>query len=300
VTILLLGADGQLGGYLRSTLAPLGRVVAVTRRGAGSDIACDLTDRSAVRELLLAERPSLVVNAAAYTAVDAAEHDIEAAQAMNATLPGLLGEIGRTLGAGIIHYSTDYVFAGDARHAYREADVTVPVNVYGQTKLEGEQSLAASGADHLILRTAWVYSLHGRNFLTTMLRLARERGELSVVADQHGSPTSALLLARSTAHIVKNWHPGRGRQQGVYHLTASGSTTWHGFAEAIVANAVAVGALSHPVPVKAITTSAFPTPARRPAWSLLDTHRIKADFALALPRWEDNLAEVMAPLPSRA
>jgi dTDP-4-dehydrorhamnose reductase len=272
----------------------------VTRRGAGRDLACDLANPSAVRDLLLAERPSMIVNAAAYTAVDAAEHDAEAAMAMNARLPGLLGEIGRTIGAGIIHYSTDYVFAGDAQQPYRETDVTVPVNVYGQTKLEGEQSLAASGADHLILRTAWVYSLKGRNFLTTMLRLARERGELNVVADQHGSPTSAPLLADCTARIAADWFRDRGGRRGIYHLTASGDTTWHGFADAIVTRAVALGTLPHQVPVRPIATSAFPTPAQRPAWSLLDTHRIQADFSLTLPTWEDDLARVMAPLASGA
>lgn len=300
MTILLLGGDGQLGSYLRTALAPLGQVVAVTRRGLAGDRACDLVDPGAVRDLLVAERPALVVNAAAYTAVDAAEHDADTADAMNARLPGLLGEFGRTIGAGVIHYSTDYVFAGDARHPYLETDATAPANIYGQTKLDGERALAASGADHLILRTAWVYSLHGRNFLTTMLRLARERGELNVVADQHGSPTSAPLLAECTAHIAADWLRDRRDRRGIYHLTASGDTTWHGFAQAIVTQAASLGALPGPVPVRPIATTDFPTPARRPAWSLLDTQRVQADFSLTLPTWDDDLAHVMAPLATGA
>jgi dTDP-4-dehydrorhamnose reductase len=300
VKILLLGGDGQLGWHLRTSLAPLGAVRAVTRRGEGADIACDLTDAAAVRAMLAAAQPTLVVNAAAYTAVDAAENDVAAATAMNGMLPGIIGEACRDLGASVIHYSTDYVFSGEARRPYRETDATGPLGVYGRTKLEGEQALAASGAKHLILRTAWVYSLQGRNFLTTMLRLARERDALRVVADQHGCPTSAATLARSTAHIATDWMRDNAGRLGVYHLTALGGTTWRDFAAAIIERAANIGALARRVPVHAISTAEFPTPARRPAWSILDTHHVSEDFALALPNWESDLAEVMAPLASGA
>ncbi|HEY4093150.1 MAG TPA: dTDP-4-dehydrorhamnose reductase [Luteibacter sp.] len=298
--IVLLGGDGQLGWYLRASLAPLGTVTTVTRCGLNGDIACDLSDLSAVRATILAERPALVVNAAAYTAVDAAEDDLTAAETMNSLLPGALGEVCHRLGAAVIHYSTDYVFAGDSSRPYREDDATAPLNVYGRTKLAGEEALAASGADHLVLRTAWVYSLRARNFLTTMLRLAKERDELRVVSDQHGCPTSAPLLADTTARIASNWMARRDRRQGIYHLTATGGTTWHGFAEVIVERAAALGALPHRVPVRAIRSADFPTPAKRPAWSLLETQRVRHDFALTLPTWEDDLIHVLAPLASGA
>lgn len=296
--ILLLGADGQLGWYLRAALAPLGTVTTATRLGGPNDEGCDLADAGAVRALLQATQPELIINAAAYTAVDAAETDADAAAALNTRLPGVLGTVAREQGAAVIHYSTDYVFPGNRPDARTESDPTGPLSVYGRTKYLGEQALAESGARHLILRTAWVYSLRGRNFLTTMLRLARERDELRVVADQHGCPTSAPLLASCTAQIAASWMRDTAPQHGLYHLTAMGSTTWHGFAEAIVARAYGMGALPRRIPVRAISTAEFPTPATRPHWSLLDTQRVRHDFGIALPSWEDDLAEVMAPLAS--
>jgi dTDP-4-dehydrorhamnose reductase len=296
VTTLLLGGDGQLGSYLRATLAPLGPLTVATRAGRDSDIACDLANAADVRELLRATRPSLIVNAAAYTAVDAAETDLAAASMLNEELPAVLGDVASATGAGVIHYSTDYVFAGKEPRPRVETDPTGPINAYGKTKLAGEQALAASGAAHLILRTAWVYSLHGRNFLTTMLRLAAERDELRVVADQHGSPTSAPLLADATARIAANWRTMDDERQGVYHLTTTGGTTWHGFASGIVHHAATLGALRRAVPVVPVGTADFPTPAQRPAWSLLNTQRTQAAFSLQLPDWADELERVMAPL----
>ncbi|SEP05820.1 dTDP-4-dehydrorhamnose reductase [Luteibacter sp. UNC138MFCol5.1] len=296
MTVLLIGGDGQVGWFLRHSLARLGPMVVATRAGNGEDLSCDLTDVESVRRLVRSTRPSLIVNAAAYTAVDAAETDLAAAEALNGRLPALLGEEARRRDAAVIHYSTDYVFPGGDSAPRKETDPTGPANVYGRTKLAGEQGLAASGAAHLTLRTAWVYSRRGRNFLTTMLRLARERHELRVVADQHGSPTSAPLVAEATAAIASAWKGSDDPRQGIFHLTASGGTTWHGFASRIVERGVACGLLANSVPVVPVASAAFPTPARRPTWSLLDNARIQSTFAVTLPDWRDDLERVMSAL----
>jgi len=297
VKILLLGADGQVGGYLRRTLASVGDVRASSRATTDEALRCDLSDAAAVGNFLRDERPDLVVNAAAYTAVDHAEHDVDAAMRINATLPGVIGSTVAGWGGAVIHYSTDYVFDGTANRPYTEDDATAPLGVYGHSKLAGEQALAASGVEHLVLRTAWVYSLRGRNFLTTMLRLARERGPLSVVDDQRGTPTSAGYLADITARIAADWLAdtrSRGEKNGIFHLTATGDTTWYGFAKAIFDEAVAAGKLPHAPTVLPIASASYPTPAQRPAYSILDTSRLIASFGVMPPQWRDDLRMVMS------
>ncbi len=287
--VLLLGADGQVGHELRRALAPLGEVVATTRSGRWADasqgLALDLAQTESIAPLLRQVRPQAVVNAVAYTAVDRAESEREQAFAVNAAAPARLAEACAELGASLLHYSTDYVFDGGAQRPYREDDPTGPLSVYGQSKLAGEQAIAASGARHLILRTAWVYATRGHNFLRTMLRLGAEREELRVVADQRGAPTPAWLLADAAAAILRQGVAA----SGVRHLVADGQTSWHGFAEAIFAEALARGLIERAPRVVPIGTDDYPTPARRPAFSVLDTARIKAEYGLALPDWREAL-----------
>jgi dTDP-4-dehydrorhamnose reductase len=296
VKILLLGADGQLGGYLRHTLPALGDLHASSRSSADDTLRCDLADVAAVEELLHQQRPDLVVNAAAYTAVDQAESDADAAMRINAVLPAAIGSAVASWGGAVIHYSTDYVFNGTARRPYTENDATAPLGVYGRSKLAGEEALAATGVDYLVLRTAWVYSLRGRNFLTTMLRLGAERDALSVVDDQHGTPTSAGFLANATAGIAARWladEPSRRMKSGIFHLTAAGHTTWYGFAKAIFEDATSDGRIARAPSVVPIASTSYPTPAKRPAWSVLDTSRTVASFGLTPPDWRDDLSRVL-------
>jgi dTDP-4-dehydrorhamnose reductase len=297
VKILLLGADGQLGGYLRHTLAAVGDVRASSRSTTDEALRCDLSDLAAVEDLLRRERPDLVVNAAAYTAVDQAESDTNAAMTINATLPGVIGAVAAGWGGAVIHYSTDYVFDGTAHQPYTEDDATAPLGVYGRSKLAGEQALAATGVDFLVLRTAWVYSLRGRNFLTTMLRLGAERDQLTVVDDQHGTPTSAGFLAKATAQIAEKWLKdtrSNSRQRGIFHLTATGYTTWHGFAKTLFDEATATGRLPKSPSVVPIGSASYPTPAKRPAWSVLDTTKTLASFGVVPPDWRSDLRKVMS------
>ena len=295
--ILLLGANGQVGTELRRSLAPLGEVVAATRNGMLADgRRCETADFDAPASLpaLVARiAPDAVVNAAAYTAVDRAETEPEAAFRANAEAPAALAAACAAGDALLVHYSTDYVFDGTADRPYRVDDPTAPLGVYGASKLAGEQAVRASGARHLILRTAWVYAAHGHNFLLTMLRLAKERDELRVVADQIGSPTPAPLIADVTARLLL---AGGGRS-GTWHLTTSGHTNWHGFAQAIFAGAVERGLLARAPEVVPIGTADYPTPARRPAWSVLDNSALQRDFGLELPRWQEALADVLASVP---
>ncbi len=294
--ILLLGANGQVGTELRRSLAPLGEVVAATRGGTLADGArCEIADFDAPASLpALVERvaPDVVVNAAAYTAVDRAESERGAAFRTNAEAPAMLASACAALDALLVHYSTDYVFDGSADRPYREDDPTAPLGVYGESKLAGEQAIRASGARHLVLRTAWVYAAHGGNFLLTMLRLAKERDTLRVVADQVGSPTPAWLIADITARLLQ----ADGGRSGTWNLTTSGHTSWHGFAEAIFAGAVQRGLLARAPEVVAIGTADYPTPARRPAWSVLDNAALQRDFGLELPHWRDALDPVLASL----
>lgn len=277
--ILLTGIGGQVGWELQRTLQPLGEVVACDRQRL--DLADPDRLRAAVREI----QPALIVNPAAYTAVDKAESEPELAQTINDTAPGILAEEAKRLDALLIHYSTDYVFDGAKTTPYVEGDPTAPLGAYGRSKLAGEEAIRASGCRHLIFRTCWVYGARGHNFLRTMLRLARERDELRVVDDQHGAPTWSRMIAETTALALAR-HTG---QQGIYHLAAADVTTWHGFATAIIAEASARGMLDRATPVRRITSADFPTPARRPANSRLDCSRLHADFGLQPPDWQTQL-----------
>ncbi|WP_448132968.1 dTDP-4-dehydrorhamnose reductase [Stenotrophomonas rhizophila] len=296
MTVLLFGGNGQLGQELRRALAPLGEVVATTRSGSLPDgSACEVADFNApasLTALLDRVRPDVVVNAAAYTAVDRAEDDRDAAWRANAEAPGVIARWCAAAGVPMVHYSTDYVFDGQGTRPYREEDTTAPLGAYGGSKLDGEQAIRAAGGRHLIFRTAWVYASHSANFLRTMLRVGAERDVLRVVADQVGTPTPAALIADVTAQALQH----SGGLSGTWHLTANGETSWHGFAEAIFAEAVAAGKLARAPKVEAITTAEYPTPAKRPAYSGLDVSKLEADFGIALPSWQDGLKRVIAEL----
>jgi dTDP-4-dehydrorhamnose reductase len=259
----------------------------------------DLREPEQVVARLREHAPQLVLNAAAYTAVDAAEKDEAAAAQVNAHAPQVLARECARTGALLVHYSTDYVFDGEKREPYREDDPPAPVSAYGRTKLAGEQAIRASGCPHLILRTSWVYAARGRNFVLTMLRLARERPELRVVADQVGSPTWAGSIARATWDLVGK--KGQMIFSGTYNVTNAGQVSWHGFAQAIVARGAELG-LCPAVPVRAITSAEYPTPARRPGYSVLAGDRLAADFGIRLPDWQAALAQCMAEIaaPARA
>jgi len=277
--ILLTGRNGQVGWELLKALAPLGEIVAPDRA------RLDLRDPARTREAVRGANPDVIVNAAAYTAVDQAESEREAAFALNAAAPGVLAEEAKRSGALLVHYSTDYVFDGSKPAPYVEEDEPNPINVYGASKLAGERAIAAAGCRHLILRTSWVYGPRGSNFMLTMLRLARERPELRVVDDQVGAPTSSLAIARATAQLLR---PGA---HGTYHLSAAGRTSWCGFARAILARAGIA------TPVTAIRSEDYPAPARRPRNSRLNCARLRADFGLTLAPWEEQLAEVTLAAP---
>ena len=293
--LLLLGGTGQVGTELRRSLAPLGEVIVATRRGRLGDHACEVADFDQPDSLPgLVERisPDVVVNAAAYTAVDRAENERDAAFRANAAAPQALADACIVRNALLVHYSTDYVFDGRGTRPYRVDDATAPLGVYGASKLAGEQAVRASGCRHMIFRTAWVYAAHGHNFLRTMLRVGAERDELRVVADQFGTPTPAALIADVTAQALRQATPA----SGLWHLTASGHTSWHGFAEAIFAGAVERRLLTRSPRVAAITTADYPTPAARPAYSVLDTSTLQRDFGIALPDWREGLARVLDEL----
>ena len=281
--ILLLGKAGQVGG----ALTPLLRQLA----GSSADQAVvtlgradvDLSDAAALAQAVQRVQPSLIVNAAAHTAVDRAETESEVTFAINAVAPGVLAAQAAKLNALLVHYSTDYVFDGSQRTPYRESDPTHPLGVYGESKLAGEQAVEASGCRHLLLRTSWVYDSTGRNFLTTMLRLAKQHGKLRVVGDQHGSPTSAALIAEATVHLIRCALDQPDLAGGLYHLTAQGQTTWHGFAQAIMRKA------GLDIPIEAITTADYPTPAKRPAYSVLNCGKLQTQFNYRLPDWQQAL-----------
>lgn len=295
--ILLFGANGQVGVESRRALAALGEVVCTTRSGElENGIKCEIADFDVPDSLpAIVERiqPDAVVNAAAYTAVDKAESERDAAFRANAEAPGRIAQACAKLGIAFVHYSTDYVFDGNGTVPYPVDAPTAPLGVYGASKLAGEIAIRDSGAQHLILRTAWVYAAHGKNFLRTMLRLANERDELRVVADQVGTPTPAALIADVTARIIAK----KPVQSGTWHLTASGETSWHGFAAAIVEDAAKRGLIAKAPKVIAIATADFPTPAKRPAYSRLDTTTLQRDFNVVLPPWREGLARVLDAMP---
>ncbi|MBV6842918.1 dTDP-4-dehydrorhamnose reductase [Xanthomonas euvesicatoria] len=299
MTTLVIGANGQVGTELLRVLAPLGTVVAASRSGQLADgLSCERIDLDELASLDLAlnrVRPALVVNAAAYTAVDRAEQERDAAFRANAEAPGVIAQWCARADVPLVHYSTDYVFDGQGTRPYRPDDATAPLGVYGQSKLAGEQAVQAAGGRHLIFRTAWVYAAHGHNFLRTMLRVGAERDVLRVVADQIGTPTPAALIADITAHALRQ----PGEPSGLWHLTAAGQTTWHGFAEAIFAQARARGLLARAPRVEAISTADYPTPATRPAYSRLDIHSLQDTFGVRLPDWQDGLSQVLDTLAQR-
>ncbi|GAB3774038.1 dTDP-4-dehydrorhamnose reductase [Ramlibacter monticola] len=298
--ILLFGANGQVGWELRRSLAPLGELVALGSAGEGA-LAGNFREPAAVAQTVERVRPDLVVNAAAYTAVDKAESEPGEARTVNALAPEAIAAAARRIGAPVVHYSTDYVFDGSGERPWREDDATGPLSVYGRTKLEGEQRIAAAQPLHLILRTSWVYAARGGNFAKTMLRLARERDRLTVVDDQFGAPTGAELLADVTAHAIRALlrEPGLA---GTYHVAAGGETSWHGYARFVLARAQALGEAlkAGPEAVAPVPGSGFPTPARRPHNSRLDTARLRAAFGLELPAWEEGVARMLHELLERS
>jgi dTDP-4-dehydrorhamnose reductase len=290
MNILLTGANGQVGFELRRALAVLGQV-------KGIDVAdCDLRDGAAIRRMVEASHPDVIVHPAAYTAVDKAESDRSDADAINAQAPRVLAEEAERVGALMVHFSTDYVFDGEKAEAYTEADTPNPQSVYGATKLAGDHAVLQSCTRHLILRTSWVVGAHGGNFAKTMLRLAAERDTLSVVADQSGAPTSAALLADLTAHLVRQWSAAPPSfPYGLYHVTNAGVTNWHQYASYVIERARAAGKPVRVTPgaIKAIATSDYPTAARRPRNSLLDTQKLRTTFGLHLPDWHAGLDHIL-------
>ena len=292
--ILVTGAEGQVGWEARRAFAPLGRIVAVDKGQV------DLAHEKGIRELVRSTRPSVIVNAAGYTAVDRAESERDAALAVNAHAPQVIAEEAARVGAVVVHYSTDYVFDGSKSAPYVESDEPAPLNVYGESKLAGDRALAASGAAHLVFRTSWVYAARGHNFLRTMLRLARERETLRIVADQTGAPTPARLVAEVSAQIVGRYLGDDGvalpkERWGLYNLVTRGSTTWHAFAQRILGLDPRQSAhrCREVVPV---STAEYQTSARRPQRSLLDVSKLERTFGLRMPGWEEQLELVMAEL----
>jgi len=285
--ILLIGKHGQVAWELRRTLAPLGDVVAVGR------VDLNFSDVPAVRRFVAEVRPQVIVNAAAYTAVDKAETERELCLQINATLPGVLAEEAKKLGALLVHYSTDYVFDGTKQSPYVETDPTNPLGTYGASKLAGEQAIQSAGADHLIFRLCWIYGARGQNFMLTMQRLAREREKLRVVRDQIGCPTWSRMIAEATALAIKQMlaNPERSTYSGTYHLAANGFTSWHGFASHIIG--LMPDAERKCLEVEAITTAEYPTPAKRPAYSVLNCDKLEQTFGLRLPDWERSLRQVL-------
>jgi len=288
MNILVLGAQGQVGWELARSLLPVGNVTALGRQEA------DLSNPDILRWAVRANKPDLIVNAAAYTAVDKAEADEATAMAVNAIAPGILAEEARHGKALLIHYSTDYVFDGQSDRAYVETDPTRPQSAYGCSKLAGEKAIADAGCDHLILRTSWVYGARGHNFLRTILRLSREREHLRIVADQTGAPTWSRWIADATVHVARQAMDKRAAQafqSGTYHLACAGATSWHGFASAIIEQYRSL----YPTfelavqSIEPIATAEYPLPARRPANSRLDCHKLAADYAIAAPDWQQAL-----------
>ena len=292
--ILLFGRSGQVGRELEHALPSLGRLLAVDRGMA------DLEQPESVRDVIRQACPDVVVNAAAYTAVDKAESEPRRAGQINAEAVGIMAEEVARLGGWLVHYSTDYVFDGTKAGSYVETDATGPLNAYGQTKLEGERLVAASGCRHLVFRTSWVFAAHGTNFIRTILRLVQERDELSVVDDQIGAPTAAARIAAvSAAAIGRLADASRPPPaSGVYHLAAAGATSWHGYAQFIAAVAQAAGLPLRATPerIRPIPSSAWPQAARRPANSRLDTAKLRRSFEIVLPPWQDDVRQVVASL----
>jgi len=285
--ILLIGKNGQVGWELHRTLAPLAEVVAVDYP------EINFTDTAALRRLVAETRPNVVVNAAAYTAVDKAETEQKLCRQINATAPGVLAEETKKISALLVHYSTDYIFDGTKQTPYFETDAPNPLGVYGESKLAGDQAVGASGVDYLIFRLCWVYGARGQNFLLTMQRLAREREKLRVVRDQVGCPTWARMIAEATAFAINQVAGSADRSafNGAYHLAASGLTSWHGFASRIIELMPEADRKCREI--EGVTTAEYPTPSKRPAYSVLNCDKLQATFGLRLPDWETSLRQVL-------
>ncbi|MGV8990303.1 MAG: dTDP-4-dehydrorhamnose reductase [Thiobacillus sp.] len=290
--ILLFGKNGQVGWELQRSLAPLGELVALA--SDSQELCGDLTDLAGIAQTVRTVAPDVIVNAAAHTAVDRAESEPELARTLNALTPSVLAQEAQNIGAWLIHYSTDYVFDGSGDTPWLETDPTGPLNVYGQTKLEGEAAIRASGCQHLIFRTSWVYAARGGNFAKTMLRLARERDSLAVINDQIGAPTGADLLADVTAHTLRAAMQ-RPELGGLYHLAAAGETSWYDYARFVIDCARQAGSEIKVAPeaIQPVPTSAFPTAAQRPLNSRLNTQRLQTTFGLRLPPWQDGITRML-------
>lgn len=292
--ILLLGKNGQVGWELQRSLSVLGELVALDRH---SEHCGDLSQPERLADTVRALRPNVIVNAAAHTAVDKAESEVDLARTLNAKAPMVLAQAAAEIGAWLVHYSTDYVFDGRGDVPWQESDITGPLGVYGQTKLEGEQAIAGSGCRHLIFRTSWVYAARGGNFAKTMLRLAQERDRLTVIDDQYGAPTGADLIADVTAHAIRAAIQ-KPELTGLYHLVAGGETSWHDYADHVIAHA---RHLRPDMPWKVgeivpVPTSAFPTPAKRPLNSRLNTQKLQQAFGLRLPHWQQGVNRLLAEI----
>ncbi len=287
--ILLLGRNGQVGWELQRSLAPLGPVTALTRHGENG-LSGDLADPEALAATVKSLKPDVIINAAAYTAVDRAESEPEQARLINAQAPARLADVAKSINALLVHYSTDYVFDGSKTTPWKESDTPSPINVYGQTKLEGEEAIRQSGCRHMILRTSWVYAARGHNFIHTMLRLAREKESLKVINDQTGAPTGAELIADVTAHAIR-YAENEANLSGTYHLSASGETSWWNYARLVINTAASSGmqlrvALDG---IEPVSSEDFPTEAARPRNSRLDTSKLRNTFNLNLPSWEHGV-----------
>lgn len=293
MNILLFGKTGQVGWELQRSLAPLGNLIAVDVHS--SEYCGDFSNPEGVAETVRRIKPDVIVNAAAHTAVDKAESEAEFAQLLNATSVEAIAKEAAKIGAWVVHYSTDYVFPGNGEEPWRETDATAPLNVYGETKLAGEKVLQANCARHLIFRTSWVYAGKGNNFAKTMLRFAKERTEMSVINDQFGAPTGAELLADCTAHAIRVALK-QPDVAGLYHLVASGVTTWHDYAALVFDEARKAGIELAITTLNAVPTSAYPTPARRPNNSRLNTDKFQQNFDLVLPAWETGVKRMLAEL----
>ena len=292
--VLLFGADGQLGHELQAELSVLGRLIPLTL----ADV--DIADAKALQAVIRHHAPRYIVNAAAYTAVDKAEQEPYLAQAINATAPGIMATEAKSLGATMVHYSTDYVFNGQSAQPYKESDATDPLSVYGRSKRDGDRQVMAQAGAFFIFRSSWVVGAHGGNFLKTMLRLAQERDSLSVVADQHGVPTSARWMAQVTREALQ--HSQHADLSGLYHLSNAGRTTWHGYAHYVLTQAAQMGwqLKVKPEDVKAIGTADYPLPAPRPANSMLDTDLVQQNLGLTIPTWESGVMQVLSALRAQS
>jgi dTDP-4-dehydrorhamnose reductase len=301
--ILLFGKNGQVGWELQRSLAPLGEVVALDFDSP--DLCGDFTQLEGLARTVALVHPDVVVNAAAHTAVDKAQAEPSLARTLNALAPGVVAKAAADIGAWMLHYSTDYVFDGSGQQAWQESDPTGPLNVYGQTKLEGEQLVQAHCPHHLILRTSWVYAARGANFAKTMLRLGKERHQLQVIDDQFGAPTGAELLADVSAHLLRSVQargPSRTDLAGLYHASAGGVTSWHGYASWVIQTALALGHELRVTPesVLPVPTSAFPSAARRPLNSRLDCSRLAQVFGLELPHWQAGVTRMLQEILSES